>query len=140
MPGRRRARGDSVGEPPPERDHLQQLGRCELVAAAGVGAEPCTFSTSPIAFATVSRGSSDEIGILEDELDLAGEVAAVSERASACADKLDGPRGRRLQPDEQPRERRLAAAALADDPECPARLELDRHAAQRLHGRSRRTR
>src|SRR6266446_2025003 len=73
------------------------------------------------------------VRILEHHLDAPPMNAQPRTREFRQVDavELDCARRRPLEPDEQPRERRLAAAALADDAERFATVDLERHAGER---------
>ncbi len=116
-----------------ERDHLKQLG--DAVRAARAVAERVHLQhlaeRPPHGEARVERGE----GILEDELDAPRERPPLPVRArdDRLAGDLDRPGGRRLEPDEQPRERRLPAAALPDHADRPPRAQLQGHPAHGPH-------
>ena len=85
---------------------------------------PCTISGSPTMSPTVIRGSSDEYGILEDDLHLAPHPAEIlaAELGQLRPLELDGA-GRGLQQlQDAVAGRRLAGARLADESERLARL------------------
>ena len=59
--------------------------------------------------------------------------AEIARPCDVLAGDTDGAGARRLEPDDEPRHRRLAAAALADEPQGLALGDLERDAVHRVH-------
>src|SRR5439155_4654924 len=81
------------------------------------------------------------VRVLEDGLDGA-PVVAVSlavERVDVAAAEKDAPAGRTLEPEHEPGGRRLAATALADEPQRLAAPQREVHTVDGLHGADRST-
>src|SRR5439155_25207703 len=75
------------------------------------------------------------VRVLEDELQLHERSRACSprQRRDRCAFERDRAARRRDEPDRRARERRLAAAGLADEPDDAAALDADARARNRTH-------
>src|SRR5207253_5072764 len=113
-------------------DHVDEVGDAPALRGAAVREPVHAYDLGerrPDRLARVERA----VWILEDHLDAPspGAEARAAQRRQILAFELDRPRRRVLAPDQQPRERRLSAAALAGDAERLAAVELERDAGER---------